>query len=216
MSRICDSLKKTFSAAVTKRSLIPGPWLAPTPVVMISTNSANKPNLKPNIITVTLACTINSTPPIVGIGVRPDRHSYDAIINSGEFVVNLVNRDLLSRCDYCGVTSGQIVDKFSDCGLTPISIKPLKYAPAIAESPVNLACRVVGHTPLPSHDLILGEVVAIEAADSLFDDDDNFHLEKADLVAYIFGQYHELGKILDFTATPSVQPKGSPRIILKS
>ncbi|HHX37072.1 MAG TPA: flavin reductase family protein [Clostridiaceae bacterium] len=213
--RISDSFYKEKLPQPSKRSMDPGTLLAPVPVVMISTGGSCYSVKRPNIITVAWAGTLNSDPPIVGIGVRPERYSYDAILKSGEFVINLVSRDLVSRCDYCGVTSGREVDKFAACGLTPVPIAPLEDAPAIAESPLNLACRVTGHSPLPSHDLILGEVVGIEAATSLFDSDNALHLERADLISYIHGQYYELGKLLGFFGYSIARPEVLARRLKK-
>jgi len=50
----------------------------------------------------------------VSISVRPERHSYRMIKESGEFVINLVTEQLVKAADYCGVRSGRDVDKQLD------------------------------------------------------------------------------------------------------
>ena len=66
----------------------------------------------------------------------------------------------------------------------------------LAESPVNLECRVTQVLPLGSHDLFLAEVQAVDIDESLLDAAGRLHLEKADLLAYCHGDYYTLGKRL--------------------
>ena len=90
--------------------------LNPTPVVMVSCGSTLD---EYNIITVAWAGTVNSDPPMCSISIRPERHSYGIIKQSGEFVINLVNKQLAPFADWCGVRSGRKYNKFLETGLTP-------------------------------------------------------------------------------------------------
>lgn len=170
----------------------PGNMLYPVPAVMVSCQREGE---KPNIITVAWAGTICSSPAMLSISVRPERYSYDIIKETREFAVNLVTKDLLRAADYCGVKSGRDVDKFAEMKLTPCALKHLK-APGIAESPVNLACRVVEIKRLGSHDMFLAEVVEVTADSRYMDEKEKFHLNQAGLVSYSHGEYFELGKKL--------------------
>ena len=67
----------------------PGNMLYPLPVVMVSVRDRDG---QVNIITVAWAGTVCTNPPMVSISVRPERHSYRMIKESGEFVINLVTR----------------------------------------------------------------------------------------------------------------------------
>ena len=78
----------------------PGNMLYPVPAVMVSCQREGE---KPNIITVAWAGTVCSTPAMLSISIRPERHSYDIIKETREFVVNLVTKDLARATDYCGV-----------------------------------------------------------------------------------------------------------------
>ena len=119
-----------------KQNWKPGNMLYPVPAVMVSCQREGE---KPNIITVAWAGTVCSDPAMLSISVRRERHSYGIIKETGNFVVNLVNRDLVFATDYCGVKSGRDVDKFQEMHLTP---QPSVHvgAPGIAESPLNLEC----------------------------------------------------------------------------
>ena len=169
--------------------------LNPVPVVMISSSSSK---VERNICTVAWAGTINSEPPMVSISLRKSRLSHEMISESGEFVINLVNKALAKSCDFCGVRSGRDVDKFSKCGLNSYPAKGLEKAVAITESPLSLSCKVKDVIELGSHDMFLAEVVAVTCDSYLMDDNGKVCLDKAGLVAYNHGEYFLLGEKLGF------------------
>lgn len=170
----------------------PGNMLYPVPVVMVSCQRKDE---APNIITVAWAGTVSSSPARLSISVRPSRYSYDIIKETGEFVVNLVNKKLVCATDYCGVKSGRDINKFTQMHLTPLPSKTIA-APGIAESPVNIECRVAQIIPSGSHDIFIADVTGVTADDAYMDRTGKFCLEDADLVAYSHGQYYLLGENL--------------------
>ncbi|MBR6664110.1 MAG: flavin reductase family protein [Lachnospiraceae bacterium] len=170
----------------------PGNMLYPLPVVMVSVADKEGRN---NIITIAWAGTVCSNPPMVSISVRPERYSYDIIKETGEFVINLTTKDLTFATDYCGVKSGRDVDKFKEMGLTALPGKEVK-APLIAESPVNIECKVTQVIPLGSHDMFLAEVVAVHVDEKYMDEKGKFHLDKAEPIAYSHGDYLATGELL--------------------
>lgn len=169
-----------------------GNMLNPVPVVMVSTIDANG---KDNIITVAWAGTVCTNPPMVSISIRPERYSYHMLEETKEFVINLTNADLVKACDYCGVTSGRDVDKFEKMNLTRLPMQHVK-APGIAESPVNMECRVVDIRPLGSHTMFIAEVVGVTVEDAYMDEKGKFHINDTGLVMYSHGEYYSLGKLL--------------------
>ncbi len=175
-----------------KETWKPGNMLYPLPVVMVSV--ADKAG-NHNIITIAWAGTICSNPPMVSISVRPERHSYKMLKETGEFVINLTTKDLVYATDYCGVKSGRDVDKFKEMNLTALPGEKVK-TPLIAESPVNLECKVTEVIPLGSHDMFLAEVVAVHVDDKYMDEKGKFHLEQAEPIVYSHGAYLETGKQL--------------------
>ena len=162
----------TKTQVITKQTWKPGNMLYPVPTVMISVAREGE---KPNIITVAWAGTINSDPAMLSISVRKERYSHAILCETREFVVNLVNEPLVRACDYCGVRSGRDVDKFAQMKLTPLFVEGVN-APAIAESPVCLACKVTQMIPLGSHDMFLAEIVSVTVDERYMDEKGNFHL----------------------------------------
>ena len=169
-----------------------GNMLYPLPAVMVSCQS---PDEKPNIITVAWAGTICTNPPMVSISVRPERHSYHMIKESGEFVINLTNKDLVFATDYCGVRSGRDVDKFKEMNLTPQLSQHIN-APGIAESPVNIECKVREIKELGCHHMFISDVVGVSIDDAYRDEKGKFHLNDSELVTYSHGEYFLLGERL--------------------
>lgn len=68
--------------------------LYPVPAVMVS---CGLPDEKPNIITIAWAGTVCSSPAMVSISVRKERYSHHILKESGEFVINLITKDLCVR-----------------------------------------------------------------------------------------------------------------------
>lgn len=171
----------------------PGNMLYPLPAVMISL-ADKKGNT--NILTIAWTGTVCTNPAMVYISVRPERHSYQMLKESGEFVINLTTEDLTYATDYCGVRSGKDVDKWKECGLTEEKAVSLKYAPVIAESPVNIECRVKSIQELGTHHMFLAEVTAVQVDERYMDDRGKFELNSTGLLAYSHGDYLGLGRKL--------------------
>lgn len=175
---------------MAKVSFKPGNILNPVPAVMVSVMDSEG---RTNIITIAWAGTICSDPAMVSISVRPSRYSYHLIEESGEFVINLVTRSLVRACDYCGVKSGRDTDKLKDTGLTLCSVDGVSVK-GIAESPINIGCRVVEKRELGSHTIFMAEVVGVNAEDAYMDEKGRLDFEALSLVAYSHGEYFALGE----------------------
>lgn len=194
--------KKRFNKEYWK----PGNMLYPLPAVMVS---CQKPGDKPNIITVAWTGTICSDPAMVYISVRPERHSYDIIKKTGEFVINLTTEKLAKITDLCGVKSGRDIDKFREYGLTAMKSQHVK-APSIGESPVNIECRVKQIIPLGSHDMFIAEVVGVTVDAEYMDENGKFDLAKARPLVYSHGEYFAEGRFIGKFGY-SVKKKGNRR-----
>lgn len=170
----------------------PGNMVYPLPAVMVS--CADKEG-NSNIITVAWTGTVCTNPPMAYISVRPERHSYKMIRETGEFVINLTTKDLAFATDFCGVRSGKDVDKFFEMKLTKESASVVS-APMIGESPVNIECRVTEVKELGSHHMFLADVVAVHVDDKYMNENQKFELGKAKPLAYSHGEYYDLGELL--------------------
>ena len=175
-----------------KQNWKPGNMLNPVPAVMVSVADKKGNN---NIITVAWAGTICTNPPMLSISVRPERHSYNIIKETGEFVVNLTTEELAFACDYCGVTSGRDVNKYEKLNLTPLKMQNVN-APGIAESPVNIECKVREIKELGSHHMFIADVVGVTVDDKYMDEKNKFNINDTGLVMYSHGEYFAMGEKL--------------------
>jgi len=173
---------------VTKK---PATVLYPVPVVLVSCGTGQRAN----IITLAWVGTLCSEPPLVGVGVRPSRHSHGLIKEVGEFVVNLPNVEQARWVDYCGIVSGRDEDKWAACGFTQAPATEVQV-PVIAECLVNIECRVQQVLSLGSHDLFIGQVVAVQMDESVLDERGRLDLAKARPFAFLNGQYWGMGELL--------------------
>jgi flavin reductase (DIM6/NTAB) family NADH-FMN oxidoreductase RutF len=179
---------------MAKKLWKPGTMLNPVPVVMISCRDKEG---KDNIITVAWAGTICSDPPMLSVSIRPERHSYNIIKETGEFCVNLTDVNTCRATDYCGVKSGKNVDKFKETNLAKENANFINV-PLIKECPVNIECKVKDILELGSHHMFIAEIVGVNVNGELLDTNDKLRLEDANLVAYSHGKYYSLGEELGF------------------
>ena len=175
-----------------KQKWKPGNMLYPLPVVMVSCRDKAGND---NIITVAWTGTICSDPAMLSISVRPERHSYKMIEETGEFVINLTTEELAFATDYCGVKSGRDMDKWAAAKLTREKAD-IVSAPMIKECPVNIECKVTEKKELGTHVMFLAEVVAVHADDKYMDEKNKFRLEDAKPLVYSHGTYYSMGKEL--------------------
>ena len=145
-------------------------FLAPIPAVMLSCRGTEPGFDRDNLITVAWAGIVNSDPPMVSVSIRPSRHSYAQILQSGAFCLNLIDQPLCRAADFCGVKSGRDIDKFAEMRLHAREIEDFP-APALDEAPAFLCCRVKQRIPLGPHDLCLCAVEQVYVKDALFDAD---------------------------------------------
>ncbi len=174
---------------MAKTNFKAGNMLYPLPAVLVSV--ADKQG-NTNILTIAWAGTVCTNPPMVSISVRPSRFSHHMLMESSEFVINLTTKELVFATDYCGVKSGREVDKWKELHLTPLASQEVA-APSIAESPVNIECKVERVEHLGSHDVFLASVVAVRVDNRYMDQNGSFHLEKAQPIVYSHGEYYDLG-----------------------
>ena len=179
-----------------------GTLLAPLPAVMVSCGDMENSN----IITIGWTGIVNTHPAMTYISVRPSRHSYNIIKESGEFVINLVPAELVKKADYCGIYTGKKVDKFAKCGLHKAEAKEVA-CPVIEESPMALECKVKDIIPLGTHDMFLAEIVAVDVDEKLLDKDGKLCLDRVKLTAYAHGEYFELGKKIGKFGFSTAKPK---------
>ena len=191
-----------------KQSWKPGTMIYPLPAVLVSVGATEE---EYNLFTVAWTGTVCTNPPMCYISVRPERHSYEILKRTGEFVINLTTARLARATDWCGVRSGRDYDKFKEMGLKPVPAAVIK-APVVEESPVAIECRVKQVIPLGSHDMFLAEVVNVLVDEEYIDPESGkLDLQQAELITYSHGEYFRLGDVIDHFGWSVRKAKKKPK-----
>ena len=175
---------------MARQSFKEGALLGPLPAVLVTTGDMEKNN----ILTVAWCGILSTHPARAYISVRPSRHSYGMLKETGEFVINLTTEKLVRATDYAGVFTGAKVDKFEKCHLTRVESKVVA-PPTIAESPMALECRVFNVMESGTHHVFMADIVNVSTDEQILDNG-RICLDKAGLISYSHGEYFAQGKKL--------------------
>lgn len=170
-----------------KIKIKPGTLLYPLPVVMVTAGTIEKNN----IITIAWTGIINTDPAILYISVKKSRYSHALISEAGEFVINLTTEKLARATDFAGVRSGKNFDKVKELGLTLIPGET-NDTPMIAESPINLECKVMEVREYPTHDMFIAEVMDAHISAEFANENGSYDFGRMNLLAYNHGGYYGL------------------------
>jgi flavin reductase (DIM6/NTAB) family NADH-FMN oxidoreductase RutF len=177
----------------------------PRPIGWISTvDAAGRRNLAP----FSFFNAISELPPMVMFcanGEHADGGEKDSVKNAretGEFVVNLATYDLRQSVNASSAEVGRAVDEFELAGLTAVPSR-LVRAPRVAESPVNLECRVTEIRELPCEGeigrMVMGRVLGMHIADSAIVDGRVLAARLKPIARLGYREYASLGEIFKMT-----------------
>ena len=118
--------------------------------------------------------------PCITLVVRPQRHTYQMLIDAKEFTVSVPYEPMTEELMFAGTASGRDVNKFQGHGLTAAPARLLS-APIIGECALHYECKVklmqnmtpdrldpdiarVNYPARDYHTLFFGEVIACYAS----------------------------------------------------
>lgn len=143
--------------------LKPATILHPHPVLLVGTYG---PDGKPNLMNAAWGGICCGEPPCVAVSLREATLTFHNLLHSRAFTVGIPSRRHVEVADYVGMVSGRDHDKFRRTGLTPVRSE-LVNAPLVAELPYSLECRLLQHHKLGLHTIFIGEIVGIQADESV-------------------------------------------------
>lgn len=165
--------------------------VVPRPIAWVVTQGSDG---KLNTAPYSFFNVMGSAPPTIAIGILadPERGFKDTarnILETGEFVVNLVPERLVEKMNITSIDAPTGVDELELAGLLTnpsTHIKP----PRIAESPVAFEC--VKFTTVetgPRQLIVIGRVLAVHIDDAMIKNAERGHVDTPalDLVARTFG-----------------------------
>ena len=147
--------------------------IAPRPIGWIS--SINKDGV-PNLAPYSFFNAFNYDPPIIGFSGIAWKDSVRNAADTGEFVWNLVTRELGERMNATSAPVAADVDEFNLAGLAPMPSQIVK-PPRVADSRAAMECKVIDiiqykdqHGRKIDGWMVLGEVVAVHIDKTLIED----------------------------------------------
>ncbi len=170
---------------MSKQKLSARLLLGPVPAALISCGYGGG---EQNIITLAWVGVVNSSPPMISIAVRPNRHSHRIIAETKQFVVNIPTVEQVELVDGCGTLSGKKINKFERFGVTPV-MGTLEHAPRIEECPINMECLLEQTLTLGTHSLFIGRVAQVYVEPSVVDEQGKADLTRFSLLGFFSGQY---------------------------
>lgn len=103
------------------------------------------------------------------------------IEKTGAFTVAFGTVDTVTICDYFGVETGKKVNKIEKAGCH-VHKSELVNAPIIEEFPLTLECKVKSWKP--EEGILVGEIVAEQADESIMTEDGHVDLDKMKPIIY--------------------------------
>lgn len=134
--------------------------LSPRIVVLVTTvDEEGRINAAP----FSLCGPVSFDPPMVWVGVRTSRHTYQNIKKTGEFVVNIVSEQFAQKAVYCERTYPYGVNELEKVGLEWCDSEKVK-PPRVKEAKACLECKMRKEIDIGgTHILIIGEIVVADA-----------------------------------------------------
>lgn len=152
------------------------------PTVLIGAGEGEESNL----ITVAMVHVFSMDPPMVGIGIAPERHSYRLLEDHPEFTVNVPSPDLIPELLDCGRESGSDIDKFEEFDLTKEKSKNISVV-GVEECPLILECGIEEEKKVGDHKWFFGEVLNAKKSEDF---------DREETVLYWGGEFRKPGELL--------------------
>ena len=145
--------------------------VVPRPIALVSSAS---PDGVVNLAPFSFFNAVAYDPPTIVLGISrsagwKDKDTLANIEATREFVVNVVVNDIAPAMNATAAEYPAHVDEFAVSGLTPIPSDQVG-PPRVAESPVNLECRlnqVIQLGKASAHALVIGEIILLHINDDI-------------------------------------------------
>ncbi len=145
--------------------------VVPRPIALVSTLA---PDGMVNAAPFSFFNVFSEDPALAVLGLQhaPDGTIKDTtrhILDRGEFVINLVDRQLAQAMAVCAARFPANIGEVEAAGLSVSGSQHIK-TPRITEAPVSLECRTWEIRKItPTRHLAIGEIIALSARDGLID-----------------------------------------------
>ncbi len=183
--------------------------VVPRPIALVTTVG---PDGQSNAAPFSFFNLVGGSPPVVALGIADrtpgsPKDTRANIVRTGSFVVNLVDEALAEAMNICGIDFPFGQSEMDAAGLTPTASVAV-LAPRIAESPVQLECRLAQSVEIGDNKIVLGEVVFLHIRDAFVDKEKlRVHTEALHLIGRMHGGgwYARTTDLFDMPRIPYAQ-----------
>lgn len=138
-------------------------FVYPMPMAVVGTFVEDRPNF----MAVGWVSRVNFTPPMIAVALGKMHYTNRGIHACKTFSVNIPGIELMEKVDYCGLVSGEKIDKSK---VFDIFYGELPNTPMIRECPLCMECRLANAVDLPSNTLFIGEIIETYTEDRYLTD----------------------------------------------
>ena len=165
-----------------KKSLKLRAVVSPTPTIIAA---AYDENGKVDACTLAFYMPTSHKPPCLTIAINATakRKTLKSILRSGAFTIGYPSIEQAAETDWIGMASGYEHDKIAEVGWTTTKSEFVN-APVVNELKLTIECKVVNTVDIGSHTQITGEVVNIQADESILDERGKYDLAKLNQIIY--------------------------------
>ena len=156
--------------------------VSPTPAIIAA---AYDENGKADACTLAFYTPTSHKPPCLTIAINATakRKTLKSILGSGAFTIGYPSIEQAAEAEWIGMASGYEHDKIAEVGWTVAKAEKVN-APVINELKLVIECKVVNTVTIGSHVQITGEVVNIQADESILDERGKYDLAKLNPIIY--------------------------------
>ena len=160
--------------------------------------------------TLAFATMCSHHPPAVMIAINSTlkRKTLKSILDSEEFCLAFPSVEHMAEVDYLGIESGYNANKLEKINFNYRKAQKVN-APIIDEFKVSLECKVMHIAEVGSHTQITGEIVNVQADESVLNEKNKIDFELLDPLAYddITHSYYRNGEKIDNAFKPGLKFK---------
>ena len=128
------------------------PLVYPIPSVLIGTVIIDKPNFT----TIGNCGIISVKPSVVYISMEKKHYTNKGIKENQVFSINIPSADLVKKVDYCGLVSGNNIDKSQ---VFECVYESNNKIPMIQECPINMECKVIKELDIYDMEVFVSEII---------------------------------------------------------
>jgi flavin reductase (DIM6/NTAB) family NADH-FMN oxidoreductase RutF len=121
-----------------------------------------------NVMAASWIVPLSTNPPLLGVSIIPSTWTYRIVRETGEFILNIPDGEMLKTVHACGTTTGREVDKGRLFEITMEGsrmVKPLRVSGCLA----HIECEVRDWLKAGDRSLVVAEILHACADEEYFD-----------------------------------------------